>query len=146
MSLSEYPFPVKERDPREGRYDLPKYVVNSYGDYVMEMLLTEELPEPPPADTAAARIRFILSLAMAVLLCGVTGLGVAVILQNSGAFFDQTSRDADDAEATGIWIHGGMPFPFANDSWWTTSDDLASNDTTSNTSSVLTGTEQMTWL
>ncbi|XP_065284353.1 uncharacterized protein [Dermacentor albipictus] len=143
MSLNEYPFPVKERDPRKGRYDLPKYVRNSYGDYVMEMLRTEELPEPPPADTTGTRIRLILTLMMAVLLCAATGLGVVAVVRNSGRLFERTTRDA---EAVENWFHVGVPFTFANDSGLATSDDVAANDTTSDTSPALTGTEHMTSL
>ncbi|XP_075556664.1 uncharacterized protein LOC142588733 [Dermacentor variabilis] len=146
MSRSEYPFPVKERGPRKGRYDLPKYVLDSHGDYVMEMLRTEELPEPPPADTTGARIRLTLSLIMAVLLCAVTGLGVAAIIGNSGTLFERTTRDADDAEAAENRFPGGIPFTIANDSGLAKSDETAANDKTSDTSPALTGTEHVTSL
>lgn len=48
MSRADYEFPVKERNPDLGRYDIPRFSEDSAGNLVMEPLNTEDLPPVRP--------------------------------------------------------------------------------------------------
>ncbi|KAL1425901.1 hypothetical protein MTO96_018737 [Rhipicephalus appendiculatus] len=96
MSLNENPFPVKERNPKLPRYDLPRYGVDAEGYAYMEPLRTEDLPTPPPSNATRTHNRLMAALVCVVALASVTTATVVIIMTQRSEIAGIDFRTAQD--------------------------------------------------
>ncbi|KAH6926804.1 hypothetical protein HPB50_022338 [Hyalomma asiaticum] len=87
MSVSKFRFPLKERNPKLPRYNLPRFVRDEYGHLVMDALRTEDLPLGPPDDGKFARKRLLVAASGVVALSGVVAVLLCIIVTRPSAFF-----------------------------------------------------------
>ncbi|XP_065304358.1 uncharacterized protein [Dermacentor albipictus] len=87
MSVSKLPFPVKERNTKVQRYDIPRFTHDEQGYLVLDDLHTADLPQGPPEDAGHARKRFVAVVCGVALLAGAVAFLAGVIVADPSAFF-----------------------------------------------------------